>query len=247
MYLKALEIQGFKSFPDKTVLQLRRAISRPSSGRTAAANRISPTPSAGSWASRASAAARREDGGRDLRRHGEARQPWALREATLVLDNRPSTCFPPATSRRSPSRGGTTAPARREYYINRRVGASARTSTSCFMDTGLGREGYSNIGQGKIDEILSLKSGDRREVFEEAAGISQIPPPQGGNRAQARQRTQDNLAAHRRQDRRAGAAGRAAAQTGGDGEEIPRPARRARRAWRFPSGSRTCRRSRPAR
>ncbi len=41
-----------------------------------------------------------------------------------------------------------------------------------FMDTGLGREGYSNIGQGRIDEILSLKSGDRREIFEEAAGIS---------------------------------------------------------------------------
>ena len=40
------------------------------------------------------------------------------------------------------------------------------------MDTGLGREGYSNIGQGRIDEILSLKSGDRREIFEEAAGIS---------------------------------------------------------------------------
>ena len=41
-----------------------------------------------------------------------------------------------------------------------------------FMDTGLGKEGYSNIGQGRIDEILALKSTDRREVFEEAAGIS---------------------------------------------------------------------------
>ena len=42
------------------------------------------------------------------------------------------------------------------------------------MDTGLGREGYSIIGQGRIDEILSVKSGDRREVFEEAAGISRF-------------------------------------------------------------------------
>ena len=44
--------------------------------------------------------------------------------------------------------------------------------TELFLDTGMGKEGYSIIGQGKIDEILSAKSGDRREVFEEAAGIS---------------------------------------------------------------------------
>ena len=58
-----------------------------------------------------------------------------------------------------------------EYYINRRS-VRLKDVNELFMDTGLGREGYSIIGQGKIDEILSVKSGDRREIFEEAAGIS---------------------------------------------------------------------------
>ncbi|MDE6880299.1 MAG: chromosome segregation protein SMC, partial [Oscillospiraceae bacterium] len=58
-----------------------------------------------------------------------------------------------------------------EYYINRRS-VRLKDVNELFMDTGLGREGYAIIGQGKIDEILSVKSADRREVFEEAAGIS---------------------------------------------------------------------------
>ncbi len=58
-----------------------------------------------------------------------------------------------------------------EYYINRRS-VRLKDVNELFMDTGLGREGYSIIGQGKIDEILSVKSADRREIFEEAAGIS---------------------------------------------------------------------------
>ena len=60
-----------------------------------------------------------------------------------------------------------------EYYINRRS-VRLKDVNELFMDTGLGREGYSIIGQGKIDEILSVKSADRREVFEEAAGISRF-------------------------------------------------------------------------
>ena len=52
------------------------------------------------------------------------------------------------------------------------MSARLKDINELLMDTGLGREGYSNIGQGRIDEILSLKSGDRREIFEEAAGIS---------------------------------------------------------------------------
>ena len=58
-----------------------------------------------------------------------------------------------------------------EYFINRQS-ARLRDINELLMDTGLGKEGYSNIGQGKVDEILALKSTDRREVFEEAAGIS---------------------------------------------------------------------------
>ena len=60
-----------------------------------------------------------------------------------------------------------------EYYINRRS-VRLRDVNELFMDTGLGREGYSIIGQGRIDEILSVKSTDRREMFEEAAGISRF-------------------------------------------------------------------------
>ena len=58
-----------------------------------------------------------------------------------------------------------------EYYINKQS-VRLKDVNELFMDTGMGREGYSIIGQGKIDEILSVKSGERREVFEEAAGIS---------------------------------------------------------------------------
>ena len=60
------------------------------------------------------------------------------------------------------------------------------------MDTGLGREGYSNIGQGRIDEILSLKSGDRREIFEEAAGISKYRHRKEETERKL-EHTQDNL------------------------------------------------------
>ncbi|MBQ5799382.1 MAG: chromosome segregation protein SMC, partial [Oscillospiraceae bacterium] len=60
-----------------------------------------------------------------------------------------------------------------EYYINKQS-VRLKDINELFMDTGLGREGYSIIGQGKIDEILSAKSGERREIFEEAAGISKF-------------------------------------------------------------------------
>ena len=58
-----------------------------------------------------------------------------------------------------------------EFYINKQS-ARLRDIHELFMDTGLGREGYSNVSQGRIDEILAVKSTDRREIFEEAAGIS---------------------------------------------------------------------------
>ena len=60
-----------------------------------------------------------------------------------------------------------------EYYINRQS-VRLKDVTELFMDTGMGREGYSIVGQGRVDEILSTKSTDRREIFEEAAGISKF-------------------------------------------------------------------------
>ena len=78
-----------------------------------------------------------------------------------------------------------------EYYINKQS-ARLRDINEMFMDTGLGKEGYSNIGQGRIDEILSLKSADRREIFEEAAGISKYRHRKEETERKL-ERTEDNL------------------------------------------------------
>lgn len=90
-------------------------------------------------------------------------------EATLVLDNQAGQLR--IETPEVALRGAITAPVMSEYFINRQS-ARLRDINELLMDTGLGKEGYSNIGQGKVDEILALKSTDRREVFEEAAGIS---------------------------------------------------------------------------
>ena len=78
-----------------------------------------------------------------------------------------------------------------EYYINRQS-VRLKDVNELFMDTGMGREGYSIIGQGKIDEILSVKSGERREVFEEAAGISKFRHRKEESERKL-QRTEENL------------------------------------------------------
>ena len=168
MYLKSLEIQGFKSFPDKTVLQFGSditAIVGPNgSGKSNISDAISWV--LGEQSSRALRGVKMEDvifGGT------QKRAPVGFAEATLVLDNQDGALrieTPEVSITRRYYRSGES-----EYYINRQS-ARLRDIHELLMDTGLGREGYSNIGQGKIDEILSLKSTDRREVFEEAAGIS---------------------------------------------------------------------------
>ena len=168
MYLKALEIQGFKSFPDKTVLTFGEditAIVGPNgSGKSNISDAIRWVMGEQStWALR---------GGKmeDVIFGGTAqRRQTGYAEVSLILDNT-SHIFPMDESEvmvtRRYYRSGES-----EYYINRRS-VRLKDVNELFMDTGLGREGYSIIGQGKIDEILSVKSADRREVFEEAAGIS---------------------------------------------------------------------------
>ncbi len=168
MYLKSLEIQGFKSFPDKTVLQFGddiTAIVGPNgSGKSNISDAISWV--LGEQSSKALRGAKMED----VIFGGTLKRPQVgFAEASLLLDNsdgelRIDTNEVMVTRRYY--RSGES-----EYYINRQS-ARLRDINELFMDTGLGREGYSNIGQGRIDEILSLKSTDRREVFEEAAGIS---------------------------------------------------------------------------
>ena len=168
MYLKSLEIQGFKSFADKTVLRFGddiTAIVGPNgSGKSNISDAISWV--MGEMSSKALRGAKMEDvifGGTQKR--GQV----GFAEATLVLDNADGALpieTPEVMVTRRYYRSGES-----EYYINKQS-ARLRDINEMFMDTGLGKEGYSNIGQGRIDEILALKSTDRREVFEEAAGIS---------------------------------------------------------------------------
>ena len=168
MYLKALEIQGFKSFPDKTVLNFGSdvtAIVGPNgSGKSNISDAIRWV--MGEQNSRQLRGAKMEDvifGGT------EKRNQMGFAQVTLVIDNT-EHIFPRdesevAVTRRYYRSGES------EYYINKQS-VRLKDVNELFMDTGMGREGYSIIGQGKIDEILSVKSGERREVFEEAAGIS---------------------------------------------------------------------------
>ena len=168
MYLKSLEVQGFKSFPDKTLIRFGddiTAIVGPNgSGKSNISDAILWV--MGEQSSKTLRGAKMEDvifGGT------QKRPAVGFAEATLTLDNTDRALAYDAdevmVTRRYYRSGDS------EYYINRQS-ARLRDIHEMFMDTGLGREGYSNIGQGRIDEILSLKSGDRREIFEEAAGIS---------------------------------------------------------------------------
>ena len=168
MYLKSLELQGFKSFPDKTLIRFGddiTAIVGPNgSGKSNISDAILWV--LGEQSSKSLRGAKMEDvifGGT------QKRSAVGFAEATLTLDNTDRALAYDAdevmiTRRYYRSGDG-------EYYINKQS-ARLRDINELFMDTGLGKEGYSNIGQGRIDEILSLKSGDRREIFEEAAGIS---------------------------------------------------------------------------
>ena len=169
MYLKALEIQGFKSFPDKTVLRFGEDI-------TAV---VGPNGSGKSNISDAICWVMGEQSVKSLRGRKmedvifggtEKRGPVGFAQVTLVLDNTehifPAIDASEVMVTRRYYRSGES-----EYYINKQS-VRLKDVNELFMDTGLGREGYAIIGQGRIDEILSTRSADRREIFEEAAGIS---------------------------------------------------------------------------
>jgi len=170
VYLKALEIQGFKSFPEKTVLsfgaEITAIVGPNGSGKSNISDAVRWV--MGEQSTRALRGGKMEDvifGGTAKRKQ------LGFAEVSLVLDNA-GRLFDVEESEivvtRRYYRSGES-----EYYINRRS-VRLKDVNELFMDTGLGREGYSIIGQGRIDEILSIKSGDRREVFEEAAGISRF-------------------------------------------------------------------------
>ncbi len=170
MYLKALEIQGFKSFPDKTVLafgsDITAVVGPNGSGKSNISDAIRWV--MGEQSTRTLRGSKMED---VIFNGTEKRKGLGFAEVTLVLDNTERIFQMEETEvavTRRYYRSGES-----EYYINRRA-CRLKDINEMFMDTGLGREGYSIIGQGRIDEILSVKSADRREVFEEAAGISRF-------------------------------------------------------------------------
>ena len=188
MYLRSLEVQGFKSFPDKTLIRFGddiTAIVGPNgSGKSNISDAILWV--MGEQSTKTLRGAKMEDvifGGT------QKRAPVGFAEATLTLDNSDRALSYDAdevmVTRRYYRSGDS------EYYINRQS-ARLRDIHELFMDTGLGREGYSNIGQGRIDEILSLKSADRREIFEEAAGISKYRHRKEETERKL-QHTEDNL------------------------------------------------------
>ena len=188
MYLKAIEIQGFKSFPDKTVLtfgsDITAIVGPNGSGKSNISDAIRWV--MGEMSSKALRGSKMED----VIFGGTVKRPqMGFAEVSLVLDNTEGILDREGAEimvTRRYYRSGDS-----EYYINRQS-ARLKDINELFMDTGLGREGYSNIGQGRIDEILSAKSTDRREIFEEAAGISKYRHRKEDTERKLQQ-TQDNL------------------------------------------------------
>lgn len=168
MYLKALEIQGFKSFPDKTRLTFEKditAIVGPNgSGKSNISDAILWV--MGEQRTKALRGGKMEDvifGGT------EKRPKMGFAQVTLVVDNTMRVFDTDSTEvsiTRRYYRSGES-----EYYINKET-VRLKDINELLMDTGLGRDGYAIIGQGRISDVVSAKSGDRRELFEEAAGIS---------------------------------------------------------------------------
>ena len=167
MYLKRLEMQGFKSFADKTVLEfmpgITSVIGPNGSGKSNIADCIR-------WIlGEQSMKSLRGSKTQDIIFSGtQNRKSLGFAEASLIFDNTDGTLpieYSEVTITRKIYRSGETG-----YYINK-VPCRLKDVVELFMDTGIGKDGYSIIGQGKIDEILSNKSEDRRHIFEEAAGI----------------------------------------------------------------------------
>ena len=167
MYLKRLELQGFKSFADKTVLEFMPGITSVIGPNGSGKSNISD---AIRWVlGEQSMKSLRGSKSLDIIFAGtQNRKSLGFAEASLVFDNTDGSLpieYTEVTVTRKIYRSGETG-----YYINK-VPCRLKDVLELFMDTGIGKDGYSIIGQGKIDEILSNKSEDRRHIFEEAAGI----------------------------------------------------------------------------
>ena len=167
MYLKRLELQGFKSFADKTVLEFKPGITSVIGPNGSGKSNISDSIR---WVlGEQSMKSLRGASSSDIIFAGtQNRKSLGFAEASIVIDNSDGKLpieYNEVTVTRKIYRSGETG-----YFINK-TPCRLKDILELFMDTGIGKDGYSIIGQGKIDEILSNKSEDRRRIFEEAAGI----------------------------------------------------------------------------
>lgn len=170
MLLRTLEMQGFKSFPDKTELTFGKGITAVVGPNGSGKSNISDAVRwvLGETSTKSLRGSKMEDvifGGTS------SRKPLGFAQVVLTLDNSDGSLK---------DKGDVVTVARRyyrsgesEYKIDGEQ-VRRRDVHELFMDTGLGADGYSMVGQGKIDSIISAKNEDRRELFEEAAGISRF-------------------------------------------------------------------------
>ncbi len=170
MRLKSLELQGFKTFPDRTTLSFDNGVTAVVGPNGSGKSNISDAIRwvLGEQSARTLRCARMEG----LIFNGTPhRKAQGFAEVTLTIDNRDrGLAFDSdeVSITRRYYRSGES-----EYQLNK-ASVRLRDITELFLDTGLGRDGYSMIGQGKIDSIVAARSEDRREIFEEAAGISRF-------------------------------------------------------------------------
>ena len=170
MFLKSLELHGFKSFPDRTKLEFGKGITAVVGPNGSGKSNISDAVRwvLGEQSTKTLRGAKMEDvifGGTQLRK------PQGFAEVSLTIDNSSGLLAVDSdtvTITRKYYRSSES-----EYLLN---GSQVRLKdiNELLMDTGLGRDGYSMVGQGKIAEIVGAKSAERREIFEEAAGISKF-------------------------------------------------------------------------
>lgn len=170
MYLKKLELHGFKSFPDKTVLNFNSGttviVGPNGSGKSNITDAMRWV--LGELSSKSLRGTKMED---VIFAGADGVRPMGFAEVSVTFDNSGETKtvnseYDEITVTRRYYRAGDSA-----YFINRKP-VRLKDIYELFMNTGIGREGYSIVGQGKIAEIISKKSEDRRNIFEESAGIT---------------------------------------------------------------------------
>ncbi len=170
MYLKSIEVQGFKSFANKLVLEFHDGITGivgpNGSGKSNVADAVRWV--LGEQSAKQLRGAKMED---VIFSGTETRRPLGFAYVAITLDNsdhKLPIAYEEVTVARRVYRSGES-----EYLINGSA-CRLRDVQELFLDTGIGKEGYSIIGQGQIDKILSGKPEDRRELFDEAAGITKF-------------------------------------------------------------------------